>query len=74
MSIKNISFPECYDNCELVKYLGVGECESCCPWKFDKNGNSIKQSEEENKNEQKILQTHRNVRQVMQCLSKATET
>ncbi|KKL99853.1 hypothetical protein LCGC14_1810240 [marine sediment metagenome] len=49
MSLKNISFPECYDNCEIVRMLGVGECESCCPWKFDKDGNSIKQEKENKK-------------------------
>ena len=27
-------WPECYKDCELVKELGVGECESCCPEKF----------------------------------------
>jgi hypothetical protein len=46
MSLKNISFPECFDDCKLVRILGVGECESCCPWKFDKDGRSIKQEKE----------------------------
>ena len=25
------TFPDCYAKCELVKMLGVGECESACP-------------------------------------------
>lgn len=33
--LKNIVFPECASRCKLVKLLGVCECESACPWKFD---------------------------------------
>jgi len=32
-------FPECTTNCKCVKYFGVCECESICPWKFDQDGN-----------------------------------
>ena len=39
--LKNIEFPECSKNCLAVEYLGVGECESVCPFKFDEDGNSI---------------------------------
>ena len=35
-SLKNIAFPRCSDLCRTIKYLGVGECESICPWKFEK--------------------------------------
>ena len=34
-------FPECSDNCPMVELLGVCECESVCPNKFDKDGNSL---------------------------------
>ena len=34
-----IPFPECSIGCTAVEYFGVCECESICPWKFDKNGN-----------------------------------
>lgn len=36
---KNFKFPDCYSTCAIVKMLGVGECESICPRKFDKEGN-----------------------------------
>lgn len=29
-------FPECYAICDVVKVLGIGECESVCPEKFKK--------------------------------------
>ena len=32
---KNTPFPECAKNCEVIKMLGVGECESVCGHKFD---------------------------------------
>lgn len=28
------AFPACYGDCEIVKLLGVGECESVCPDKI----------------------------------------
>ena len=34
-------FPECSDDCLTVELLGVCECESVCPNKFDKDGNSL---------------------------------
>ena len=34
-------FPECAKNCEVVKMLGVGECESVCGHKFDTNGRQL---------------------------------
>jgi hypothetical protein len=40
-NLKNIPFPACAHNCEALKHFGVCECESICPWKFDKNGNSV---------------------------------
>ncbi len=39
--LKYIPFPKCYDECLLGNYLGVGECENCCNWKFDNQGNSL---------------------------------
>lgn len=35
---KNVSFPQCANNCEVVKILGVGECENICAHKFYVNG------------------------------------
>lgn len=32
----NIKWPDCSVNCEMVELLGVGECDSVCPNKFDK--------------------------------------
>jgi hypothetical protein len=29
-----ISFPKCTTNCDVIKELGAGECESICPEKF----------------------------------------
>ena len=40
--LKQVPFPECATNCEVVKYLGVGECESVCPWKFNLKKEVIK--------------------------------
>ena len=38
----NLPFPDCSSKCGAVELLGVGECESLCPRKFDKEGNPIK--------------------------------
>ena len=40
-TFRKIGFPECASRCAMVEYLGVGECESVCPWKFDKEGRPI---------------------------------
>jgi len=37
----SIPFPDCAKDCSTVEYLGCGECDYVCPWKFDKNGNEI---------------------------------
>lgn len=34
-NFKAVKFPDCAKDCALVDYLGVGECESACWWKFD---------------------------------------
>lgn len=34
-------FPKCSSDCEIVKMLGAGECESVCPQKFDKDGKPL---------------------------------
>jgi hypothetical protein len=34
--LKAIAFPDCAKKCALVKYLGVGECDSACGHKFKK--------------------------------------
>jgi hypothetical protein len=39
--LKETSFPDCSVNCEAVRYLGASECESACPFKFDKDGNYL---------------------------------
>jgi len=36
--LKKVKFPQCASQCLLVEILGVGECESACPHKFDENG------------------------------------
>jgi hypothetical protein len=41
---RDVPFPECARRCELVKILGVCECESVCPRKFDSDGNPLKPS------------------------------
>ena len=38
---KNTQFPECAKNCEVVKMLGVGECENVCGHKFDTSGRQL---------------------------------
>ena len=32
----NVAWPDCSTNCQMADLLGVGECESVCPSKFDK--------------------------------------
>ena len=39
--MKNTTYPDCYKKCTTVKYLGIGECENVCYWKFDKYGNAL---------------------------------
>ena len=39
-SLKSVPFPECGTNCATITILGAGECESVCPYKFDKDGES----------------------------------
>lgn len=34
-------FPKCAEGCSMVELLGVCECESVCPHKFDKDGNPL---------------------------------
>jgi ferredoxin len=33
-NLKDVPFPECARTCAVLSYLGCGECESVCPWKF----------------------------------------
>lgn len=40
--LKQKPFPDCYKECKAGYYLGVGECEACCPKKFDDKGDPIK--------------------------------
>jgi len=40
-TFKDMKFPDCATNCSAVSYLGVGECESVCPWKFNKDGDPL---------------------------------
>lgn len=41
-NLKDTPFPDCGSRCLAVEYLGVGECESVCPWKFNKDGEPTK--------------------------------
>ena len=36
-----IPFPDCAKGCPMLEIFGCCECESCCPHKFDKDGNPI---------------------------------
>jgi hypothetical protein len=33
-NLEHIAFPKCAKECELVKMLGVCECDAACPRKF----------------------------------------
>jgi len=33
-NLTDIPFPDCAKDCAAVEYLGVGECEDVCPFKF----------------------------------------
>ncbi len=39
--MENIMFPDCYVNCDAAHFMGVGECEFVCPWKFTDEGEPI---------------------------------
>jgi len=39
---EKLKFPDCSKDCEVVKMLGVGECESVCPEKFKKSLSNMK--------------------------------
>ena len=39
--LARIPFPQCSRQCLAVEYLGCGECESVCPFKFAPNGEPI---------------------------------
>jgi len=41
-----LTFPECAKKCTAIRYFGVCECESICPWKFDNDGNPVSLKEE----------------------------
>jgi len=43
-NLKATDFPACASRCAFVEAMGVGECESACPWKFDNDGNPIAQN------------------------------
>ena len=32
--LKDVPFPDCASRCAIIGYMGVGECESICPFKF----------------------------------------
>ena len=40
-NLKTVAFPDCVRKCAFVEIMGVGECESACPWKFDHTGNPV---------------------------------
>ena len=33
--LRDIPFPECSVNCEMLPLLGASECDSVCPEKFE---------------------------------------
>jgi len=35
MELKMIKWPKCSRSCAFVELMGVGECESACPEKFN---------------------------------------
>jgi hypothetical protein len=43
-NLKTTDFPACASQCVFVEAMGVGECESACPWKFDNDGKPIAQN------------------------------
>ena len=45
-NLKTTDFPACASRCAFIDAMGVGECESACPWKFDKDGNPVAQNAE----------------------------
>lgn len=36
--LKDVPWPQCADNCAAIRYLGVGECECVCRFKFSSRG------------------------------------
>ena len=40
-NLKTVAFPDCASKCAFVEIMGVGECESACPWKFEHTGNPV---------------------------------
>jgi epoxyqueuosine reductase QueG len=40
-NLKTLAFPDCARKCAFIEIMGVGECESACPWKFDHAGNPV---------------------------------
>lgn len=49
--MKTDKFPKCAKDCEVIKMLGAGECESVCPQKFDTNIEAVLSSALVNNNE-----------------------
>ena len=41
-----VPFPDCGDRCSVLPLLGVCECESICPSKFDTDRHPIKKETE----------------------------
>jgi len=41
-----MSFPECYKSCDAARLLGVGECKSVCPHKFNEKGDPVEIKDE----------------------------
>jgi len=34
--LKDVKYPDCVKICTAIRYLAPGECESVCPFKFNK--------------------------------------
>jgi len=52
--LKQIPFPDCAKHCKAMECFGVCECENICPFKFDKDGNSLTIEQMETKPEGEI--------------------
>lgn len=44
--LKEIPFPACAKECALIGYLGAGECDAVCPFKFPFPGDDTPTKEE----------------------------
>ena len=43
VDLVDVPFPTCSKTCAVVERMGVDECDSMCPWKFEKKNGSLTQ-------------------------------